>query len=242
MKSKLALPIAITFLVISMLACSAVSNLIATPTPVPTSTPISTPTPLPTRTPLPSPTGKASLFEATDFTSAGCFSLESTDNVERFAAGGAFHLKIKTPNFVGWALCKGHNFTDFVMEADATQVGGPDNNGYGIVFRYDTTQKEFYAFNISGDGYYALGIDGPNHDKPDMLVDWTASSAINKGKQTNHLKAVVVGGKIDLYANDQLLTTVQNTKLTSGEIGFFGFSPEGGGSEYSFDNLKVTAP
>lgn len=223
-------------LALSAIACSSVANIIATPTPLPTSTPVPTFTPVPTATP------EGALFEASEFDRAGCFSFGSTDSIDRYEEGGAFHINIKQPRYIAWALCEDSNFSDFIYEADVTQVDGPDNNAYGIVFRYDTVAREFYAFNISGDGYYAFGVDGPDHDTADILLDWKQSPAIKLGKQTNHLKVVAVGSKIELYVNDQFLDEVQDSRLSSGEIGFFGYAPEEGASHYSFDNVKVTKP
>ena len=118
------------FILMSMLACSAVSNMLATPTPVPTNTPLPTFTPVPTNTPLPTSTPETEvLFEDTSFLNS-C-STESTTEVERFVENGVFNLRIIPSSFVGWAECTKVEFTDFVVEADATQVSGPNNNKIG---------------------------------------------------------------------------------------------------------------
>lgn len=230
------------FILMSMLACSAVSNMLATPTPVPTNTPLPTFTPVPTNTPLPTSTPETEvLFEDTSFLNS-C-STESTTEVERFVENGVFNLRIIPSSFVGWAECTKVEFTDFVVEADATQVSGPNNNTYGILFRYGLDSDDFYVFVISGDGYYALAIDGAKRESPDMLVEWSRSSAILQGaQQTNHLKVVVIGDRISYYVNDQLLGETQNSNLSTGTVGFFAGAIDEGNVQISFDNLKVTAP
>jgi hypothetical protein len=217
-------------LLVTMLACSAVSNFIATPT----NAPLPTPTLLPTTTPNPI------LFEDNDF--ANSCTVESTKDVERFVENGQFHMRVVTPFFVAWTECTQVEYTDFIMEADVTQVSGPDNNTYGVIFRYGLDAKEFYAFLVSGDGFYVFTIDGVDRTEPEFLVDWTESSVINKGAQTNHIKVVVVGGNMTYYVNDQLLGEVQDARYSKGTVGFFAGTLEEGGVQVSFDNLKVSQP
>jgi hypothetical protein len=121
-------------------------------------------------------------------------------------------------------------------------VAGPDKNIYGILFRYDLDGDDFYVFEIRGDGFYSLAVDGAKHTEPEVIVDWTESSAINKGQQTNHLKVIAVGDSMEYYVNDQLLGTAQDSRLTAGTIGFFAGSIDEGGVQIAFDNLKITNP
>jgi hypothetical protein len=227
-----------TLLLITMLACSSISNLTAMPAPVSTSTsmPVSISTPLP----LPSPTPNIVLFEDNEFTNS-C-TVESTTDVERFVENGQFNIRVLTPLFVAWTKCTKVEYTDFIMEVDATQVSGPDNNTYGVIFRYGLDAKEFYAFLISGDGFYVFTVDGVDRKEPEFLVDWTESSVINKGSQTNHIKVVAVGGNMKYYVNDQLLGEVQDSRFSTGTIGFFAGTLEEGGVQVSFDNLKILQP
>ncbi len=243
MKTKRIFLLAVALLLTALLACSSVSSLLATPTPAPTFTPLPTSTPVATSTPVPTATTEGVLFEMGDFDRAGCFAFSSGDEVERFEKDGAFHISIKTPGYIAWALCDSTPFSDFVYEADITQVNSPDNNAYGLAFRYDSTAEEFYVFNISGDGYYSFGVDGINRTSPDILLDWKQSSAINQGDQaTNHIKIVAVGSKFQFFVNDQLVDQAEDSRYTSGDIGFFGYAPDEGAAEFSFDNVKVSNP
>ena len=221
-------------LLVTMLACSSLSNLTATPAPVSTSTPLPLPSPSPSPTPYPI------LFEDGDFTNS-CI-VESTKDAERFVANGQFNIRVLTPLFVAWTKCTQVEYTDFIMEVDATQVSGPDNNTYGVIFRYGLDAKEFYAFLISGDGFYVFTVDGANRKEPEILVKWTESSAINKGAQTNHIKVVAVGANMKYYVNDQLLGEVQDARFSKGAVGFFAGALDEGGVLVSFDNLKISQP
>lgn len=221
-------------MLIVTMACSTVANLGATPTPVPTNTPV------PTSTPIPSPTPSSSiLFEDGEFTNS-C-KTGGTDDVDRLVENGQFKMTIKTPNIVAWTDCTEEEFSDFVYEVDATQLGGPDNNIYGVLFRYDTNIKDFYVFAISGDGYYVIAVDGPNREEPNMLIEWQTSSAINLGNATNHIKIEAVGSRISYYVNDQFLGEIQDSSLSKGVIGVFVGTLDDGNVSIGYDNMRVSS-
>ncbi len=203
-------------LLATMLACTTLTNLASAPTP------------------------SAVLFEDGEFTNS-C-DLESTADVERFVQNGQYQMRVITPSYIGWTECTEVEYADFVMEVDTTQVSGSDNNAYGVILRYGLESDEFYAFLISGDGYYAFTLDGANHADPEFLAEWTESSAIRQGAQTNHLKVVAVGPSIKYYVNDQLLGEVQDSRFTTGTLGFFVGTIDEGDLTISFDNLRVLEP
>jgi hypothetical protein len=211
-------------LLVTTLACSAISNFAATPTPAQ----------------LPSPTPNVVLFEDSEFTDS-C-NVDSTTDVERFVENGQFNMRVLTPLYVAWSECSQVEYVDFIMEVDAAQVGGPDNNAYGVIFRYGLESEEFYSFLISGDGYYAFTLDGANHEDPEFLAEWAESSAINQGAQTNRIKIVAVGSGMKYFVNDQLLGEVQDARLVTGTLGFFTGTIDEGNVHVSFDNLKVSQP
>jgi len=218
-------------LVVAM-ACSTVTNIGATPTPAPTNTPVAT------STPIPSPTPSASvLFEDGEFIDS-C-KTGGTDEVNRFVENGQFKMLISAPNIVAWTDCTEEEFSDFVFEVDATQLGGPDNNIYGVLFRYDTNIREFYVLAISGDGYYVLAVDGPDREEPYMLTEWETSSAINLGNATNHIKVEAVGSNISYYVNDQLLGEIQDSTLSKGIVGVFVGTLDEANVLVGYDNMKV---
>jgi len=233
MKTQKPLIAIVVVLFLGALACSSISNFVATPTPLPTLTPV------PTLTPTPIPV--VVLFELADFTEDDC-SFDSTESVDRFEENGQYHMVIKSSAYIGWSECTQEEFDDFVLETDMSQVSGPDINYYGVIFRFALDGNDFYLFTISGDGKYAFGIDGTERKETELLVDWTDSPAINQGAQTNHVKIVAVGNSILFYVNDQFLQEVHDDHLTTGTTGFVAGSLDEGNVHVSFDNLKVTEP
>jgi hypothetical protein len=186
------------------------------------------------------PTPVKVIFEDSEFVDS-C-SIDSTSDAERFVENSQFMMRIITPSYVGWTECTEVEYADFVMEVDATQVSGPNNNAYGIILRYGLEGDEFYAFMISGDGYYAFTIDGANRTDPEFLAEWAESSSIKQGNQTNRLKVAAVGSSMKYYVNDQMLGEVQDSRFTQGTLGFFAGSVDEGNVQIAFDNLRVSEP
>lgn len=203
-------------LLVTMLACSTITNLASQPTP------------------------SNVLFEDSEFVNS-C-NTESTSDVDRFVDNGQFMMRVITPSYVGWTECTESEYADFIMEVDATQMSGPDNNAYGVIMRYGLESDEFYAFLISGDGYYAFTVDGANHEEPIFLADWVESAVIKQGAQTNRLKVAAVGSNMKYYVNDQLLGEVQDSRFTTGTIGFFVGTIDEGNVQVAFDNFRISEP
>lgn len=148
-----------------------------------------------------------------------------------------YFISVKTPDTQAWSINQpAGTFQDFCLDVDTTQVGGPNANEYGVIFAYQDDDN-FYAFTISGDGYYSLtkrvnGIDT-------AIVAPTASPSINTGQSTNHLELVVRGSDIHLYVNTRLLTKVRHSTGQEGYLGLYAASISGGDVRIRFDDLVV---
>ena len=100
------------------------------------------------------------------------------------------------------------HFGDFDLHVNAQLIDGPEENGYGVVFRLQNKDDNsieddsYYVFLISGDGYYRIvrAIDG----KPKILSDWIDSAAIHQGvRVVNHLRVIAHSDQFRFYINDQ---------------------------------------
>jgi len=148
-----------------------------------------------------------------------------------------YFISVKAPDTQAWSINQSAGtFQDFCLEVDATQVGGSNANAYGVIFGYQDDDN-FFAFTISGDGYYSLtervnGIDT-------AIVAPTASPSINTGQSTNRLELVVRGSDIHLYVNTRLLTKVTHSTAQEGYLGLYAASISEGDVRIRFDNLEV---
>lgn len=100
-----------------------------------------------------------------------------------------------------------YTFEDFVLDVDATKLGGPDDNGIVIVFRL-TDQGNYNRFDISSDGYYTLTMvrDGLSR----TVSDYNLSDAILRGEATNHIRVRAVGDTFRFAVNGQPLALCVN--------------------------------
>jgi len=193
------------------------------------------PTPEPTILPTPA-------FPSTwqdDFSTPEGGWVEASDlqSVKRYE-NGQYHILVNASELFIWSTA-GQVLSDFMVEIEATQVRGPNDNGYGLLFRFQDDQH-FYRFDISGDGFYLLSKRSENQWV--TLVDWTESPFIHKGQATNRLKVICQGSQISLYVNDRHLTDFSDVSYSHGDIGLFAGTLSQGGVHISFDDLKVWAP
>lgn len=149
-----------------------------------------------------------------------------------------YYIDISTSNLVAWGLAN-RNVADFRLEVDAAQEAGPNNNGYGVLFRLED-RDNFYRFDISGDGFFLLSKFKAGEWV--TLVPWTASSDINVGPAANRLAVEAVGGRISVYCNDALLAEVEDDAFVEGNFGFFASTFSDPNLTISFDNIALWTP
>jgi hypothetical protein len=168
--------------------------------------------------------------------------LESDLEANATYRDGQLVLQVNSPNLIAWAELSQRKFDDFVLEIDAHQLSGPDDNSYGVLFRM-RSPSAFYRFDISGDGYFEFSRRNDDAAKPwTTLTDWVASPAIKQGNATNRLKIVAQGSQFTFYVNDQLVAEATDTAYRSGGIGLNAGCFNEGGVEVAFDNLIISKP
>ena len=186
----------------------------------------------------PAALAKLTLIYSDDFNDSetGWGEVFEPDTVRQYG-GSRYHI-IAKENDVFTRSKLGRDFTDFVLEVDATQDQGPSNNSYGLLFRSED-DEHFYRFGISGDGFYFLDKSVGSEWVP--VTDWTESPYINRGQASNRLKVTCAGSQITLHVNDQHLATVTDDSYDHGDIGLFAASFAEPNVHITFDNLKVWA-
>ena len=153
---------------------------------------------------------------------------------------GIYRIFVNTDNTDVWAN-PGLDFTDTIIEVEATKVGGPDDNDFGVICRYEDNEN-FYFFIISSDGFYAVGrvIDGVQEllGESEMLP----GEAIKTGDVRNKIQVDCVGSQLTLSVNGEQLTTVEDTTFTSGDVGLVAGTFDELGTDIHFDNFIVREP
>ena len=143
-----------------------------------------------------------------------------------------------------WWTNPGRNFDDVVITAEARQVDGPNNNAYGLICRYQN-EENFYAFLVSGDGYYAIGKYQSGSETVTYLTpdaQFQPSDAINVGVASNELHVSCIGSELSLEVNGIPVMTVSDPTFVTGDIGLAAGTLEQGTTIVEFDNVRVTLP
>ncbi len=175
------------------------------------------------------------------FDDAGSWRTGSDTYTEGEVQEGVYDFYVINDDVSRWSAA-GKNFSDGVYEVEATQVEGPLDNGFGMLFRADTEKGDFYLFKVSGDGYVWIGrYTGEVEDQAIIGSHWVESPAVNRGLgQTNKLRVAAESGNLIFFVNDKEVGRVTDNSFAEGDVGLFAQSLGVGGVRVLFDNLSVT--
>ncbi|RME33599.1 MAG: DUF1080 domain-containing protein, partial [Thermoflexia bacterium] len=161
-----------------------------------------------------------------DFSSPGTWLLESDATAEVAIQDGVLRITVNALNQLAWATA-GKDLKDFRLAVEATQVSGPNDNEYGVLIRMQD-RRNFYAFAVSGDGYFLVSqfLDGVR--KP-LGGDWAPSDAIRQGAATNVLEVTAQGHRFTFAVNGQTVAEFEDDHFSHGDIGLYAGSFYEGG-------------
>jgi hypothetical protein len=189
---------------------------------------------------LPAQSGvaKGELLYSDDFSDPGSgWDIREADDASTVYQSGAYHITVNEIDWVAWGNPYSY-FTDFVLDVDATQVSGPDDNDFGVLLRYVDVDN-FYRFEISGDGYYSFDL--MQDDEWITLIEWTETPVIRQGNSTNTITVVCDGDLFTFYVNGQYLNEYRDSTFTEGDIGLLAGTIEEAPVHIAFDNVRVYA-
>ncbi|MBI3160792.1 MAG: hypothetical protein HYZ26_14430 [Chloroflexi bacterium] len=193
--------------------------------------------------------GDASILFQDDFsnTSSGWDRYSDSSGSTDYA-NDQYAITVLIDTYLFWAN-PGRDFTDVIIEVDATKSGGTpevdtdDDNNYGIICRHRDVDN-YYVLVISSDGYYGIrkryqgsselafiGIDGMDY-----------SDAINQGNATNRLRAECIGSTLRLVVNGTTLLEVTDSDIASGDGGLMAGTFSAPNTTILFDNFVVRQP
>lgn len=132
-------------------------------------------------------------------------------------------------------------FEDVIVDVDATKIGGPDDNDFGIMCRVQDADN-FYLLKISSDGYAIIAKYSGGDYTGLSSEQMEQSDSINTGSAPNHLRAECVGTELYLYVNDILAAYASDDEFAGGDVGLYAGTYDVPGTDILFDNFLVTAP
>lgn len=142
---------------------------------------------------------------------------------------GEYHISGGEKGYLSW---HGQIFSDFTWEVKVRKIGGSNDRGYYLMFRF-LDSKNTYLFGLRGDGNYSIWKVA--RGDAFTLQKWTSSSHLHQGNTVNYLQVRCEGSKISVYANNYHLTSVNDNAFNQGKIGFFVSS----GIHVAYDDVKV---
>ena len=160
------------------------------------------------------------------------------DNGSTFYADGAYHIQVDTEKYYVWGNAS-QEFDDTIITVQAQPVKPVGDADFGVICRYRDTDN-FYALEISEDGYYAIWKQ--ENGEFVSIVEWSASDAIPTDGSPVTIQAACTGDTLILAVNDTVLAEAQDSAFSHGDIGLLAGTWDTGGVEIRFDNLTVYAP
>lgn len=180
---------------------------------------------------------------AETFDNPGSWRVASDSNVDGVIENGVYDFTVLADQLTFWTTA-GESFADGIYEVEATQIAGPLDNGYGMIFRVDDENDDFYSFQISGDGFVWIGRyrqGGIEEAEPIVQDWWFPSEAVNQGlDQTNTLRVQAESQNMIFFVNDIEVGRVSDASFSRGDIGLMVRTLGLGGVTVHFDNFSVS--
>lgn len=156
---------------------------------------------------------------------------------------GGYRIYIIPENYSAFANPYQSFQNNVRVEVDATKVGGPDDNAFGVQCRYQDVDN-FYFFYISSDGYVGIGINNAGTksiiSNPDGNL--VSDANIRQGAATNHIRVDCIGSSLTMYVNGVQIASATDSTFSGGDIGLMARSYSVGGTDILFTNFFVYKP
>lgn len=164
----------------------------------------------------------------------------STESYVRGYDSGRYLIRIDVPRWFVWTT-QDRTYKDVAVEVLANSEGMHDNH-YGVMCRYSA--KGFYYFAVSADGFYAIFRRLENQPlEPLTGPAMLRSPAVYRYGSLNRLLGVCEGSTLTFYVNGELIARVEDTALTSGDVGMAAGTVEFGQTTLVwFDDFKASKP
>lgn len=168
---------------------------------------------------------------------SGWRTFQDSDGSADYSNGG-FRIKVTGASYLLWSNPNQSLQNDITIHVDATKTGGPDDNAFGVICRYQGSDNFYYLF-ITSDGYAGISMYKNN----EMVVltgnSLIYSDAIKQGVATNRIRADCEGSTLALYANDQQIASARDSSFGGGDVGLMARAYKTPGVDILFDNLIV---
>jgi len=131
--------------------------------------------------------------------------------------GSAYHVSETQSGYFNTCFAQNLQFTNFTYEVEMNISNG---DAGGIVFRADSTNTKFYYLRFDQNGVFSLRlfVDGTGATSRLLKSGFSPHIAFSPN-ETNTIAVVARNDTIDLYLNQQFLTSVTDSTYNQGQIG-----------------------
>lgn len=165
--------------------------------------------------------------------------LRDGDGITDFDQDG-YRIKVDKVEWIFWSN-PGVSLTNLKLDIDATKIGGPEENEFGVICRY-VDEDNFYFFTITSDGYYSVNKIVAGEYEFIGMDEFGTSEAIKAGNALNHLTAECNGNTLRFWVNGTLLHETQDDTFAVGDVGVIAGTADNAGTDILFDNMIVVEP
>lgn len=181
------------------------------------------------------------LFED-DFSdpNSGWGTLRESGTIADYESGG-FRILVNDIN-ADVTATPGRLFSDMRIEVTATKTGGPDDNDFGVICRYQD-ENNYYFLIISSDGFYGIGALVEGEARLLGMDAMEYSNEINQGSgASNQIRGDCVAERLTLYVNGTILAEGTDNRFQSGDVGLIAGTFDEPGTDILFDNFVIRRP
>lgn len=114
-------------------------------------------------------------------------------------------------------IAKATNYSNFVYQVQMLIDKGDQSEG-GILFRATSSKSSFYFFHINTKGFYTLDLYTSATQGTTLVHGFSPAITIGLA-QSNQIAVIAMKGMLYLYVNQQYITGIADSTLTSGAIG-----------------------
>ncbi len=166
----------------------------------------------------------------------------TSDNGTMGYENGGFRVHITKVNWMMFSSLDTAYPGDIRIEVQATKIGGPDKNDFGIICRKQDNDNYLYLA-ITSDGYAAITKVTDGNYKIISSEDdtWTLAPDVNEGNKTNQIRADCIGSTVMLFVNGTRVATGEDAGYdgSSSYVGLGAGTYEEGGTDIQFDDIAI---
>ena len=155
----------------------------------------------------------------------------------------ALQMIVYTSNYFVWSTPNEQTYQDVHMEVTVNNNGTDSTTAFGFMCHMQPNDNDFYYFAITPAGEYAIAkaIEG----ETDLFLtnndQWASSDLIPISAVSYRLGADCGNGRLTLYVDGQQVVSVTDSTYTSGGVGLFTWSgEEATETNISFDDFIMT--